>query len=127
MRAAATNPPIAAPREKPQIIAVTAVARRERGMNSDVNAMAFGIAPPIPSPVRKRNAASHSTDWAVEVSSDPKPKISAEATSTGFRPTRSATGPLTNAPIIMPNRPLEMTVPSTLRWMCSAAVSAGAT
>ena len=55
MMAAATNPPTAAPRENPQIIAVTAPARRRRGMYSDVNAMAFGMAPPMPSPVRTRN------------------------------------------------------------------------
>ena len=35
---------------------ITMVARRRRGLNSDVVAIAFGIAPPRPSPVRKRIA-----------------------------------------------------------------------
>ena len=63
-------------------------------MYSEVKAMAFGIAPPMPSPVNTRNAISASTDCAVAVNSDPTPKISADTTRTGFRPTRSATGPL---------------------------------
>ena len=127
MRAAATKPPTAAPSEKPQIIVITAVARRRRGMYSEVKAMAFGIAPPMPSPVNTRNAISASTDCAVAVNSDPTPKISADTTRTGFRPTRSATGPLSNAPIIIPTRPVEITEPRTLRGMCRAAVKAGAT
>ena len=44
---AATRPPTAAPNENPQIIIVTAPARRRRGMYSEVSAMAFGIAPPM--------------------------------------------------------------------------------
>ena len=127
MIAAATNPPTAAPSEKPQIIVVTAVPRRRRGMYSEVSAMAFGIAPPIPSPVRARNATSASTDCAVAVSSEPTPKISAHPMSTGRRPNWSASGPLTIAPIIIPTRPLEMTGPSTLRGICIAELSAGAT
>ena len=89
--------------------------------------MAFGIAPPMPSPVTTRNAISDSTDCAVAVSSEPTPKISAQATSTGLRPMRSARGPLTSAPIIIPTRPLEITEPSTPAEIFSAAVSAGAT
>ena len=124
---AATRPPTAAPSENPQIIIVTAPARRRRGMYSEVRAMAFGIAPPIPRPVKARKAISDSTDWAVAVSSEPTPKISAHATSTGLRPMRSARGPLTSAPIIIPTSPLEITEPSTPREIFSAAVSAGAT
>ena len=127
MIGAATKPPTAAPREKPQIIAVTAVALLRRGMYSEVSAIAFGIAPPIPSPVKTRNAISRSTDCAVAVRSEPTPKISADRTRTGLRPTWSATGPLTSAPIIIPKSPLEITGPRTLRGMWSARVNAGAT
>ena len=63
--------------------------------------MALGIAPPMPSPVRKRKPASVSIDCAVAVSSEPTPKISAHPMSTGRRPDRSASGPLTIAPIII--------------------------
>ena len=83
---AATNPPTAAPSENPQIIVVTAVPLRRCGMYSEVSAMAFGIAPPMPSPVRKRKPASASIDCAVAVSSEPTPKISAHPMSTGRRP-----------------------------------------
>ena len=76
MIAAATSPPTAAPSEKPQIIIVTAPARRRRGMYSEVSAIAFGIAPPMPSPVRTRKAISEFTDSAVAVSSEPMPKTS---------------------------------------------------
>ncbi len=65
--------------------------------------MAFGIAPPIPRPVRARNPASASTDCAVAVSNEPTPKISTHPMSTGRRPNWSASGPLTIAPIIMPD------------------------
>ena len=67
--------------------------------------MAFGIAPPMPSPVSTPERVSASTDCAVAVSSEPTPKISAQAMSTGLRPMRSASGPLISAPIIMPTRP----------------------
>ena len=95
---AATSPPTAAPSENPQIIIVTAPARRRRGMYSEVSAMAFGMAPPMPSPVIARQTMSDSMDCAVDVSSEPTPKISEQAMSTGFRPMRSASGPLTSAP-----------------------------
>ena len=61
--AAARKPPSAAPTEKPQNMIITMVARRRRGLNSEVIAMAFGIAPPRPSPVRKRIASSVLTSW----------------------------------------------------------------
>ena len=49
------------PTEKPQNMIITMVARRRRGLNSDVIATAFGIAPPRPSPVRNLIASSAST------------------------------------------------------------------
>ena len=48
--------------------------------------MALGIAPPMPSPVRKRKPASVSMDCAVAVSNEPTPKISTHPMSTGRRP-----------------------------------------
>lgn len=51
---AATKPPIAAPSENPQNITVTAVALYAFGADSEVSAIAFGIAPPRPNPVMSR-------------------------------------------------------------------------
>ena len=87
------------------------------GMYSEVKAIAFGIAPPMPNPVNTRKAVSCATDVAVAVSNDPTPKVKAQATSTGLRPKRSASGPKINAPTIMPRVPLEMTEPSATRAM----------
>src|SRR3981081_1519667 len=62
-RAAARSPPSAAPPENPQNMIITMVARRRRGLNSDVMARAFGIAPPRPSRVRNRIASRVLTSW----------------------------------------------------------------
>jgi hypothetical protein len=124
---AAMKPLAAAPSEKPQIIVVTAAPRRRRGTISEVRAIAFGIAPPIPRPVSSRKSISAGTDSAAAVIREPTPKISTQPISTGRRPIRSASEPLTSAPIIMPTRPLEMTGPRTVGETCSAARKAGAT
>src|ERR1700680_3122394 len=50
-RSPATSPPNAAPRENPQNIAMTMMAWRRFGLYSDINAMAFGMAAPSPTPV----------------------------------------------------------------------------
>jgi hypothetical protein len=81
------QPPRRPPSEKPHIIIITPVARVRRGMYSDVSAIAFGMAPPIPIPVRTRRMLSVSTDRAVAVSSDPIPNVSADRTRTGLRRT----------------------------------------
>ncbi len=57
IKAAASRPPSAAPIENPENMIITMVARRRRGLNSDVSAMVLGIAPPRPRPVRKRIAS----------------------------------------------------------------------
>jgi len=67
--------------------------------------MALGIAPPRPSPVKSRKKTSVWSEVAVAVRSDPMPNKKLHATSTGFRPKRSARGPHTRAPIIMPKQP----------------------
>jgi len=61
------------------------------------------------------------------VSSEPSPKISGQTTRIGLRPRRSASGPNTSAPAIIPTRPLENTLPSAARPMWSSPLSAGAT
>ena len=84
---------------------ITMVARRRRGLNSEVMAMAFGIAPPRPRPVRNRIKSSMLTSLTKAVASAPMPKASVEKITIFLRPTRSASGPNTSAPIISPNRP----------------------
>src|SRR5262249_14169432 len=125
--AAATQPAHADPNENPQNIVMTTDVLDRAGMNSDVSASALGMAPPIPNPVMTRNTASDATVVAVAVTSEPRPNVRAQATSTGFRPMRSAIGPNVSAPNIIPKVPLEMTAPSMTRGMCSSALSAGAT
>src|SRR5713226_10020110 len=56
MTAAETQPATAEPNENPQNIVMTAEFLDLFGMYSDVRAIAFGIAPPMPSPVNTRNA-----------------------------------------------------------------------
>jgi hypothetical protein len=124
----ATQPTAAEPSENPQNIAVTANARVRWGMYSAVSAIALGIAPPMPNPVSSRNASSSFTELALAASSEPTPKISGQISSTGRRPTiRSASGPNTSAPTIMPINPYDSTGPSAGCAMWNCARSAGAT
>ena len=53
---AATKPPAAPPNEKPQAARVTIKVRIRGGEYSDINAMALGIAPPMPMPQINRAA-----------------------------------------------------------------------
>ena len=54
MSAATVHPAKADPNEKPANIVMTAAFRDRFGMYSEVSAMAFGIAPPMPNPVNMR-------------------------------------------------------------------------
>src|SRR5450830_59587 len=61
---AASAPPQARPSVKPQNISVTSKARLRSGLNSDDKVIAVGMAPPRPTPVRKRNNTSVPADSA---------------------------------------------------------------
>ena len=74
IRSAASKPPSAAPIEKPQNMIITMVARRRCGLYSAVIATVFGMAPPRPSPVRKRMMSSVVMSCASTVASAPMPK-----------------------------------------------------
>ena len=124
---AASRPPSAAPTEKPQNMIITMVARRRCGLNSDVIATAFGIAPPRPRPVRKRIASSVLTSPTKEVASVPMPKASVEKMMIFLRPMRSARGPKISAPIISPNNPALNTGPSAALLKPHSLAIAGAT
>ena len=64
--------------------------------------MVVGIAPPMPIPVRNRRATSTGSDGAQADSSENTPNSRTETSSIGRRPKRSATGPATIAPTMMP-------------------------
>src|SRR3984885_6353445 len=116
-----------APTENPQNITITMVARRRCGLNSDVSAMAFGIAPPRPSPVRNRITSRVLTSRTNAVASVPMPNANVETMMIFRRPMRSASGPNSSAPILNPNRPAENTGPSAPLVRCHSAASDGAT
>src|SRR5215470_4371322 len=127
MSAATVQPAKADPKEKPANIVITAAFLDRLGMYSDVSAIAFGMAPPIPNPVNMRYPINCDTDVAVAVINDPMPNVNAHAMSTGLRPKRSASGPKMSAPIIMPKVPLETTGPNTGRGTWSWALNTGRT
>jgi hypothetical protein len=125
--AAVAKPATAAPSEKPKNIVITTVARLRCGAYSAVSAMASGMAPPRPSPVRKRHAISPRTVCALGVSSMQSPKKARQTTITRLRPTRSATMPKASAPSIRPISPLTTTGVIAAGAICSDRAIAGRT
>src|SRR5262249_10164692 len=77
----------------PTKIADTNIACRRFGAYSEARETAFGIAPPSPSPVKKRSRTSSFSEVARAVSSDMRPKTTTEMTMADLRPQRSAIGP----------------------------------
>src|SRR5213592_3510865 len=100
-----TRPPSAEPTVNPQNIVVTRNERRGAGQYSEVSVTALGMAPPSPSPVRKRRNTSHQIDVACDDTRLATPKNSTQVSRTLLRPNRSASGPKTNAPTISPAKP----------------------
>ncbi len=113
------NPPPAAPSENPQNMLTIAVARNRRGVYSEVMEMAFGMTPPNPNPVASRKSSSACSEPAVAVSRPDMPNNTVHRTRTGLRPQRSASGPNSSAPSMIPRRPLENTGPSEPRARCN--------
>ncbi len=90
---------------KPQNIVVTSSERRRAGQYSDVSVIAFGIAPPSPSPVTKRHTISSVRLPALADAALAMPKHATHASSRRLRPNRSPNGPNTSAPAISPANP----------------------
>ena len=111
---------------KPQNISVTSEERRFSGQSSAVSVIAAGIAPPRPRPVTKRSAVSVWMSGAKAEAKVARPKKTVVATSTGLRPTRSASGPKTKAPAIRPNSPAAKSGASWAGVAAHCAFSAGA-
>ena len=114
-----------APPAMPTKIADTNSGCNRLGAYSDASETAFGIAPPRPSPVRKRSRTSSSSERARAVSSDNAPKTSTETMMADLRPQRSATGPDAIAPIIRPKSPADSAGPNAARGTPNSAAIDG--
>ncbi|MDR8957441.1 hypothetical protein FEP76_05970 [Burkholderia multivorans] len=112
---------------KPQNIVVTSSERRRAGQYSDVSVIAFGIAPPSPSPVTKRHAISSVTPPALADAALATPKHATQASSSRLRPNRSPNGPNASAPAISPASPAPNTGASCAGDSCHSARITGAT
>ena len=122
----ASSPPTTPPIGKPVHNTLTSAARRCRGAYSEVRLMKLGIAPPSPSPARKRITSSDCRLSANAVATVSTPKQSVLATSTFLRPMRSATSPSTKEPMARPASAALNTMPKRGIGICSAAAIPGA-
>ena len=123
---AAIRPAMADPSVKPQNISVTSDDRRAVGQNSDASVIVIGIAPPRPSPVRKRNAISDVRPPLYDDARLAAPNTIIDATSIVLRPWRSASGPTAKAPSISPKSPAANSGPSCATPSRHSARIAGA-
>jgi hypothetical protein len=114
----ADKPPIDNPAEKPQNIALTITPRARAGEYSAIKVTALGIAAPSPSPVSRRSTVSEATDDANTEARLQTPKQATDTDNTVLRPTRSAIGPASSAPIPSPINAALMTGPSAARLIC---------
>lgn len=123
---AARKPPKAAPSGKPQNIRLMSVARRLSGQNSLISVTAFGIAAPRPMPVMKRSAVSCVMSAENDDARHATPKISTDESSIARRPSRSDSGPESNAPAARPKSAALSTGASAGRLMPHSVTSDGA-
>jgi hypothetical protein len=86
-------------------IRMTSDERRCAELLSAVIAATGGIAPPMPRPPRKRNAASIVAEVANAQPSVKMPVTHKASTSMGRRPKRSASGPTISEPSTVPTNP----------------------
>lgn len=105
---------------------VTSNERERCGQYSENSVVAFGIAAPKPIPVKKRSTTKVFKSVAYADARVKPPKISIETLKTILRPKRSAVGPDTKAPIIMPPKAALMTGPSCERSIPQSCAKAGA-
>lgn len=125
--AAASQPPMARPRVKPELLSMTNSVRRRAGEYSEHNVMLFGRTPPMPMPVRKRNIASQVGEPAKAQARVSMAMIVRLSSNTLLRPWRSASGPRARLPSNMPNRPAANTGTSWPRSIFQSRSSSGAT
>lgn len=106
---------------------MTIVARRRSGAYSAVSAMPLGMAPPRPSPARKRQIRSSWSPVDVVATRVRTPKTAVQTMITTRRPNLSATTPKDSAPISNPTRLATNSGPSSGRVRCSSCAIEGAT
>src|SRR6185437_387177 len=84
-------------------VRVVRAPRRFAGAYSETSAIRLGRMPPVPNPIRKRNAASTGSEGAKAVNSENTANSSVAMITGRLRPHPSASGPSVNAPNTMPN------------------------
>ena len=123
---AATKPPIAAPSVKPTVMHIISVTRDRLGLNSPTSAVACGMMQPRPRPEMKRNHRSCVMSWEYAVAKVRTEKKKVPATSTGRRPTLSATMLKSSDPSSTPKLAAANTGPSAGPLIPQSATRAGA-
>ncbi|SUG32462.1 Uncharacterised protein [Salmonella enterica subsp. arizonae] len=118
--------PIADPSVKSQNISVTSAPRRRAGKYSDVMVMVFGIAPPSPKPVKKRNSTRISISGEKAESRLNAPNSATQSSITRLRPKRSASGPHSSAPAVSSSNPAPNSGMSSLALSCQWVRVSGA-
>ncbi|MNN68949.1 hypothetical protein D3C81_1846960 [compost metagenome] len=119
-------PPTRPPTTMPDATSVNSITRFCRGTNSVTSVATLGTIAPMAIPVKKRSASRLSTvvAWAVKYI---RAAMTSEAvTSTGRRPTRSATEPRASEPINMPSMLILNTGPRSAFGMPQSAMRLGA-
>src|ERR1035437_10282685 len=124
---AAKNPPDIAPTVKPDHIAIVVKVRLREGKYSEVNAIALGIEPPSPSPVRKRRTIRDCSESAQAVRRDITPKKIKLPSRTRLRPTQSPSGAMARHPTNRPVRPIANTDVNSYGGTLNCRITAGAT
>src|ERR1035437_124213 len=99
--------------EKPQYVTVTIAPRTRLGINSEVCAIAIGIAPPMPSPVSNLKTDITNTEFEKDDATAPMPNTKVQKINSGLRPNLSARVPKNRATNIEPTRPNENIGPSS--------------
>ena len=100
----AKKPPMAAPKEKPQITTVIKKEVMRLGEYSVAKVTHCGITPPINKPAMKRNTTKCDTESAIAPAKVNKPKPHTQISKIFLRPNLSAIGPATIAPMVKPNK-----------------------
>ena len=107
------------------IVNVTANGLRRNGTYSDASAAEFGIAPPRPSPAKKRSTVSMVTLAANDASTVNTPKVTTLVSSARRRPMRSPRYPPTNPPNTMPRSAAASTDANAGRGSAHSRIIAG--
>ena len=124
---AARKPPSAAPTVKPFVTIIIVAIRIRFGLNSPINAVAFGRIAPRPRPAKKRTTKSSLNDVARPDASVSAEKATVAPSSTRRRPILSPTIPNTIEPMKRPKSPdMKMGVSASLE-IFQSVINAGAT